>query len=37
MESYEELFGGLGTLNRSAIHFIKTTFLVVFKEDWITF
>ena len=31
------IYGELGTLNRSALLFIKTTFLVIFKEDWITF
>ena len=31
------LHGELGTLNRSALHFIKTMFLFVSKEDWIIF
>ena len=30
-------YGELGTLNRRALLFAKTTFLVVFKEDWTTF
>ena len=31
------LRGELGTLNRSALYFIKTMFLFVSKEDWIIF
>ena len=31
------IYGELRTLNQSALLFIETTFLFVFKEDWITF
>ena len=31
------VYGELGSLNQSDLLFIKTTFLVVFKEDWIPF